>query len=336
MLFIRTCVILLACLFTATQVIAVPASQQLAIVINENDPQSQRIADYYQIKRGIPDKNIIKVSLPADSNVIDRKKFEQIYQHVKSSTAPEIQFYALAWSQPFRAGCMSITSAFAFGYDEAYCAKGCNSTRKSAYFNSATRMPYRDIGIRPTMMLAGSSLEQVRDMIDRGVEADASYPKGTAYLVSTSDKARNVRSHFFPSIVKQLGNRINIRIENTDALTDKHDVLFYITGRVSVKKIDSNRFVNGAIADHLTSAGGVLFGGSQMSLLRWLDAGATASYGTVVEPCAFPQKFPHPAVVIGRYTRGETLIEAYWKSVAWPGQGLFVGEPLASPYAGII
>jgi uncharacterized protein (TIGR03790 family) len=73
-----------------------------------------------------------------------------------------------------------------------------------------------------------------------------------------------------------------------------------------------------------------------MSILRWLEAGATASYGTVVEPCAFPQKFPHPAIVIDRYTRGEALIEAYWKSVAWPGQGLFVGEPLAMPYAGII
>ena len=101
-------------------------------------------------------------------------------------------------------------------------------------------------------------------------------------------------------------------------------------------KRQSNQFVSGAIADHLTSVGGVLFGGSQMSILRWLEAGATASYGTVVEPCAFPQKFPHPAIVIDRYTRGEALIEAYWKSVAWPGQGLFVGEPLATPYAGII
>jgi hypothetical protein len=26
------------------------------------------------------------------------------------------------------------------------------------------------------------------------------------------------------------------------------------------------------------------------------------------------------------------LIEAYWKSVQMPGQGLFVGEPLAAPY----
>ena len=312
------------------------ASQQLAIVVNADDPQSKRIADYYQIKRGIPDENVIWVNLPADKKSIGRKKFEQVYQQVKSSTPSHIQFYALAWSQPFKVGCMSITSAFAFGYDEAWCAQGCNSTRQSAYFNSATRKPYSELGIRPAMMLAGSSVEQARDMIDRGVAADASYPKGTAYLVSTSDKARNVRSHFYPLVVDKLGKRINIQVEETDALTGRDDVLFYITGLAQVDRIDSNRYVNGAIADHLTSAGGVLFGGSQMSILRWLEAGATASYGTVVEPCAFPQKFPHPAIVIDRYTRGETLIEAYWKSVAWPGQGLFVGEPLAAPFAGII
>ncbi len=33
------------------------------------------------------------------------------------------------------------------------------------------------------------------------------------------------------------------------------------------------------------------------------------------------------------YIRGNSLIEAYWKSVAWPGQGIFVGEPLAKPFA---
>ena len=173
-------------------------------------------------------------------------------------------------------------------------------------------------------------------MIDRGVAADASYPKGTAYLVSTSDRARNVRAHFYQAVLNQLAGRISIKIEQTDALEGREDVLFYLTGLKQVEAINSNHFLDGAIADHLTSAGGVLFDGRQMSILRWLEAGATASYGTVVEPCAFPQKFPHPAVVIDRYTRGETLIEAYWKSVAWPGQGLFVGEPLASPYAGII
>jgi uncharacterized protein (TIGR03790 family) len=69
-----------------------------------------------------------------------------------------------------------------------------------------------------------------------------------------------------------------------------------------------------------------------MSVLRWLEAGATASYGTVAEPCNFTTKFPQPALAIARYTRGETVLEAYWKSVAMPGQGVFVGEPLAAPF----
>ena len=88
------------------------------------------------------------------------------------------------------------------------------------------------------------------------------------------------------------------------------------------------------MADHLTSSGGNLTGnGDQMSSLRWLEAGATGSYGTVVEPCNYLAKFPHPGIAIARYVNGETLIEAYWKSVAWPGEGIFIGEPLAAPFS---
>jgi hypothetical protein len=64
----------------------------------------------------------------------------------------------------------------------------------------------------------------------------------------------------------------------------------------------------------------------------WLRYGATASYGTVSEPCNHPGKFPSPSVFLNHYLHGETLLEAYWKSVAMPGQGLFIGEPLARPY----
>ena len=110
--------------------------------------------------------------------------------------------------------------------------------------------------------------------------------------------------------------------------------MFYFTGLARVTGIDTNRFLPGAIADHLTSAGGKLTDSKQMSSLRWLESGATGSYGTVVEPCAFTEKFPRPDIVIDRYLDGETLLEAYWKSVAWPGQGVFIGEPLATPFRG--
>ena len=120
-----------------------------------------------------------------------------------------------------------------------------------------------------------------------------------------------------------------IRDSHTPGLKNRTDVLFYFIGAINVPDLATNRFVPGAVGDHLTSNGGALLGSSQMSALRWLEAGATGSYGTVVEPCNFIGKFPNVAVLMRRYLGGDTLIEAYWKSVAMPGQGIFIGDPLS-------
>jgi uncharacterized protein (TIGR03790 family) len=227
---------------------------------------------------------------------------------------------------------MSITTAFAAGYDEAFCARGCKATRPSPYFNTDSRRPYEDYGWRPAMLLAGRRFDDVKTLIDRGVAADGTRPRGTGYLVSTSDTARNVRSRFYPGIMLMQSDRFAFELITSNTVRYRENIMFYFTGLSRVAGIDTNRFLPGAIADHLTSSGGQLTDSKQMSSLGWLEAGATGSYGTVVEPCAFTQKFPRPDIVIDRYLDGETLLEAYWKSVAWPGQGVFIGEPLATPF----
>jgi hypothetical protein len=119
----------------------------------------------------------------------------------------------------------------------------------------------------------------------------------------------------------------------SDIITGKSNLLFYFTGLTSISAIESNAFRPGAAADHLTSFGGYLpLANGQMPITAWLAGGATASYGTVEEPCNYTEKFSKASVLIDHYYRGDTLIEAYWKSVQWPGQGLFVGEPLAQPF----
>jgi len=246
---------------------------------------------------------------------------------------PGVQAYALTWAAPYRVECMSITSALAFGFDYEFCAGECKNTRRSLYFNSPARMPFTQLNIRPTMSIAATTFEQAKALIDRGVMSDGSRPAATAYLLSTSDRARNVRSALYPAVEKMLGSgRVHARRLNQDALRNASDVLFYFTGKERVEGLETLEFVPGAIADHLTSFGGMLTDSNQMSALRWLEAGATGSYGTVVEPCSIPQKFPDPIVVTGHYLQGETLIESYWKSVAMPGQGIFVGEPLSAPF----
>jgi uncharacterized protein (TIGR03790 family) len=306
--------------------------EQLAIIINDEDPLSRDIAEYYIARRNIPASNVIHVSFKPGNNVMQPHAFSTIKAAVDRQTPAFVQAYALTWTAPYRVGCMSITTAFAAGYDEEFCAKGCKPTRTSPYFDAGSKQPFTDFNWRPTIMLAGENLDSVKALIDRGVAADGSHPAGTAWLLSTSDRARNVRARFYPGITFMQSDRFRVIPVNSDTLKHRTDVMFYFTGLVSVDGIDTNTYRPGAIADHLTSAGGKLTGSGQMSSLRWLSAGATGSYGTVVEPCAFVQKFPRPNIVINRYLNGETLLEAYWKSVEWPGQGVFIGEPLAAPF----
>ncbi len=307
---------------------------QVAVIVNDADPLSRRIAAYYQARRGIPARNLIHVRFAPGQPEMSPQQFAPLKAAVDANTPPAVQAYVLTWTAPYRVGCMSITTAFAAGYDPGFCASGCKPTRFNRAFDSNSTRPYRDFGLRPTMALAGKSFAQVRALIDRGVAADHTFPKGTAYLVSTSDQARNVRARGYPAAVRALGGELRVRIVRAEFLAHRRDILFYFIGAVTVPDLDTNRFLPGAIADHLTSTGGALTTTTQMSSLRWLQAGATGSYGTVVEPCNFPEKFPDPKIVMRRYLQGETLLDAYWKSVAWPGQGIFIGEPLARPFGG--
>ncbi len=306
---------------------------QLGVIVNEDDPVSRQIADYYMEKRGIPAGNLIHVHFTPGGNVMRPEDFRELKAKVEAAAPESIQAYALTWTAPYRVGCMSITTAFAAGFNEAFCVQGCKPTKKSPYFDSDSRRPYDDSGWRPAIMLAGENLEAVKALIDRGIASDHTNPGGTGYLVSTTDRARNVRARFYRGILFMQSDRFRLKVVQRNTLKYRNDVMFYFTGQAKVRNLASNHFLPGALADHLTSSGGKLGGSSQMNSLRWLEAGATGSFGAVVEPCAFVQKFPRPDIVINHYLDGETLIESYWKSVEMPGQGVFIGEPLATPFS---
>lgn len=322
--------------------------EELGVIVNVRDPLSHQITDYYMARRGIPRANRIRVDLPTGRATLSAEAFESVYAEIQDQTPPQVKAYALTWTRPYRVGCMSIGTAIAAGFDRAWCsAETCAKTRLSPLIADAKDAPETPGAFRPTMVLAATDFGAARALIERGISADDRWPQGTAYLLKTGDKARSVRSVWFDETVEKLGERVDIEVLEADELRDRSDVLFYFTGKTWVDGLDTLGFLPGAVADHLTSAGGKLpaAGDSpgildralprgQMSAIEWLRAGATGSYGTVVEPCNLLGKFPHPGVVMERYLSGATLIEAYWHSVAMPGEGIFVGEPLASPFGG--
>jgi uncharacterized protein (TIGR03790 family) len=321
----------------------------LAVLVAEGDPLSEAVARAYQAARGVPEANIIRLSIPAGSDSLPATDFMRIKQLLDARLPGHIQATLVTWRQPSRVQgtcAMSLTSALAFGYDARWCG-GCQRTWPSPYFDSSSRRPWADHRLRPSMMLGAATLAEAQALIGRGVAADGLLTRrgseavsGSGWLLRTSDGARSVR---YPDFLRLAGTPVagvTVRYLDSEAgasaqaITYQPDVMFYFTGLAKVPQPDSNRYLPGAVADHLTSFGGLLpEANGQMAATDWLAAGATGSFGTVEEPCNYTEKFPRASVLVGHYQRGETLIESYWKSVQWPGQGLFIGEPLARPWA---
>ncbi len=322
----------------------VPAD--LAVLVAEGDALGESIAAYYLSARGVPAANLIRVKLPTKTDAISASDFATLKAEIDAKLPSGIQALMLTWTAPSRVVgtcAMGITSALAFGYDAKSCvspAGSCLATQASAYFDSDSTQPWTDHQVRPAMMLGARSLEVAKALIDRGVKADASQPLGDGYLLRTSDNLRSTRWSDFSALPGLWSGRLKLNfLDNSaggsrDSVQGSSGVLFYFTGLELTPGLATNTYQPGAVGDSLTSYG-ALFpnGGGQTSVLAWLDAGLTGSYGTVEEPCNFTQKFSKASVLIEQYYRGASLIEAYWKSVQQPGQGLFVGEPLARPFA---
>ncbi|WP_082439487.1 MULTISPECIES: TIGR03790 family protein [unclassified Massilia] len=334
---IRRCLLTLLMLAAASahaQFSTAPSLQpaQLAIVINDAEPNSVKIGEYYRKRRGIPAANVVHVSIPDKPHEISFERFQELREAIDKKLGPDIQAVLMIWTAPYKVECNSITAAYTLGFDPSQCIKTCASGRSSPYFNSSSSRPYTDLKLRLSMLLPTESVAEAKALIDRGASSGFRTVPATAYYLVTSEKARNSRALFFPPPGRIEARKLSTRTMQADALEGAKDIIIYETGMAQVDKLDTLHFLPGALADHLTSLGGDLLGEGQMSSLRWLEAGATASYGSVSEPCNYWQKFPNPTVLLKHYVQGNSAIEAYWKSVAWPTQGLFIGEPLAAPY----
>lgn len=311
---------------------------QLGLVINTADPYSVQVGEFYIKARRLAPEQVLRLELPLHA-ALSADEFSAFSARVTAYFGTSIQALALAWTTPYAVNCNSITGALALGYDDALCARVCSPSRLSPYFARAVTKPFTDLHLRPSMLLAARDIAAAKAMIERGVSADFSLGlRGAipvnAWFVNTSDTVRSVRGRYFPPSGALPGAGVDVHVVQTDAVAGADRVLLYQTGRMQVDKLETLRWVPGGVGDHLTSFGGRLTGDTgQMSILDWIDSGATASYGTVSEPCAHPQKFPHPQVLLLNYLQGTTVLEAYWRSVAWPQQGVFIGEPLAAPFA---
>ena len=183
----------------------------------------------------------------------------------------------------------------------------------------------------------GNSLDEVIDYLRRSRSADGSFPAGSVYFPVNSDQRSRLREALYGPAVRALqANNVRGQIPSGALPQNQSDVIGLTTGTATFQWRQSGSvIVPGAICEHLTSSGGILLETAiQTPLTEFLRWGAAGASGTVREPYSVPEKFPSPFLHV-HYTRGCTLAEAYYQSVAGPYQLLIVGDPLCRPWARI-
>jgi uncharacterized protein (TIGR03790 family) len=323
----------------------------IVVVVNQASTNSVRLGNYYCEKREVPPQNVLRINwtggnaqwTPADfTNHLVTPLREMLSAR---SLTNQVDYVLLSMDIPYRvedsAGANSTTSALFYGFKPDgpngpwYLAPG--SSNSYAGSESIFRSAPPSTGGGPfflAMMLTASNLPAAQMVIDQGVASDGTFPAEPVVLAKSDDRLRNVRYALFEDAIfdARLYGRPSLFATNTSSFVGLGRLLGYGNGTDRFATAPEV-FVPGAMADNMTSFGGILFEpNDQTTLLDFLSAGASGSYGTVVEPSNWLQKFPAPRGYFYQ-ARGFTLAESYYQSVTNPFQGLLVGEPLAAPFA---
>ena len=350
---------LLCLVLIARDVWAGGSGLNVIVVVNQNSTNSVQLGNNYCEQRGVPPQNLFRMTnwtggaiewTPASFQAL---LLNPLLAMVSArGLTNQAEYVLLSMDIPYRVsdstGQNGTTSALFYGFKTNVppplpppCLPGsCTLPDPSSNSYAFSELPF---SMAPpntaltnsflALMLTASNFNTANLILSRGVASDSTFPAETVYLEQTSDPARNVRFLEFDNAI------MNSRIRGDNSLvwivsdsTSFTNILGLLTGFANYA-FPGNAFVPGAIGDTLTSYAGELFEASdQTSLLAFLNAGASGSYGTVVEPCNYLEKFPDPMDYFYQ-DRGFSLAEAYYQSVLNPYQGVMVGEPLSAPFA---
>lgn len=330
------------------------------IVVNQNSDRSLELGRYYAEKRGIPERQIFSISVVNNIEIDTAGYSNQIRAPVlaylsASGLTNQIDTIVFSMDVPYRVyrppygdyRWAGLTAAMSYGFYSSPnpfvfdCSLAAGSA--SAYFETerafrrGTGLPESDYYL--CAMLTAANLGVAKRLVDRSVFADYSSPTSQVYLLRTEDLFRYVQWEEFENTIF-MGRFLDAPEEtfwiDANTISGKTNVIGMTAGRKLHEFLAQNVITPGAIGDHLTSYGGYLIDPKpdtiQMTILEWIYNGFSGSYGTVVEPCAYTNKFPSPRYHYW-YERGFSLGESLSMSIQNPYQGVIVGDPLCAPFA---
>jgi uncharacterized protein (TIGR03790 family) len=316
------------------------------VVINQNSSNSCELGNYFCEQRQVPPENVLHITWTGGNISWGSGEFQTNLLNplldllVSRQLTHQVDYVVLSMDIPFQtvngSAVNSTTSALFYGLksDSAPDWLGITNSYSASeqIFHQAKPASAPGYSFLATM-ITSDSLANAKRLVDQGAASDGTFPGQPVILEKSSDTLRNTRYRAFDNAIfnTRLCGDFTILKTNSDSVWGQANLLGFETGLANFS-ISPGTFVPGAMADSVTSFGGIIFGpNGQTTLLSFINAGASGSYGTVTEPAPSLDKFPNPQVYFYQ-ARGFSLAECYYQSVNVPYQGLIVGEPLAAPF----
>ena len=355
-----------AAAFLAALNAAALGPHEVLLLVNTNSQRSIDIAAEYARLRSVPGINVVKLGIPMEQGVFpvgisaedftrriwvpanEAVKDRGIGDHVlvwiysvdfptKVTMTPQVSINGMTFmrNKPVEAALIS-NGAWRSPLFTSPINAGGGGVSPSQSFDVSRAWLGDDMPL-PSMMLGyagerGNSKEAILDCIESGVKSDRTRPTGTVYFVTGGDIRSKAREWQFP-VAKQRLLTMGVASVVTNSMPPgQTNILGMMVGLADLVPRQFGRFLQGSIADHLTSCAADFQTPVQTKLAAWIEAGVAVSSGTVVEPMALWTKFPCAWIYV-HYATGCTAIESLYQGVSCPLQLLFVGEPLACPWA---
>jgi uncharacterized protein (TIGR03790 family) len=336
----------------------------VVVVVNQNSTNSVQLGNYYCEKRGVPPQNLLRINWTGNNIDWTRANFDSLLRDpltamlASRQLTSQVEYVVLSMDIPYRvnettglpasSGYNGTTAVLFYGFKTDGCSNNCPANIPSCNLPGSSANAYAGSeGVfrqTPpvsalsnswlTIMLTATNLEQAKLLVDRGVNSDASFPTQTVFLAKSVDLVRSLRYRAFDNVIfdTRLRGNYTVQATNTSSPFQLGAMLGFQNGMQQFS-ISDPPSVPGAMADNLTSFSGFLFeNAGHTTALDFINNHATASYGTVIEPCAYAEKFASPQNYFYQ-ARGFSIAECYYQSLTNPYQGILVGEPLAAPFA---
>lgn len=355
------------------------------IIIDPSSPDSLYLGNYYKNARNIPDANVLYIDPDAANypafagtqlpgflgNLTQRRIDDHIdYVVVTPGNSFFVSAPGLITDGCFPVGRFSIGSVFGMAFIKNEILAGLPSTTSNRYFSNAVASPLAFdsnlswLGGQPSTDPAarryfigallgytganGNTVDEIRQMIDRSVQADGTRPVGTVhYMNNTGDPIRNVRAcgtsscagptPLYTLALTNLSTFGSAGQILTGALPPGPGATLGVMSGFSNADIAGMNMtiVPGAFSDHLTSFACTFDDTGQTKASEWIRKGASGSAGTVDEPCNYPGKFNTASLHVF-YVEGMSMGEAYLRTLGFtPFQQLFLGDPVTRAFTHI-